>query len=134
VPQDQVLPRADLVVTTGGFNTVLGALRWGLPFLVLPAAADHFAHAARCEELGVGRALHPRAAADGTLTDPEEPELRAAIEDLLAAPAYRARAAALRDSLAGVPDERHGAALLAEVAARGAVRASAFTELDGARS
>jgi UDP:flavonoid glycosyltransferase YjiC (YdhE family) len=57
VPQDRVLPLLDLVVHHGGTGNLLGALRHGLPALVLPQGADQFVNAARLVEVGAGRAL-----------------------------------------------------------------------------
>jgi len=57
VPQERVLPSMDLVVHHGGTGNLLGALRHGLPALVLPQGADQFVNAARLVEVGAGRAL-----------------------------------------------------------------------------
>ena len=57
VPQERVLPLLDLAVHHGGTGNLLGALRLGLPALVLPQGADQFVNAARLVEVGAGRAL-----------------------------------------------------------------------------
>jgi UDP:flavonoid glycosyltransferase YjiC (YdhE family) len=57
VPQERVLPLLDLVVHHGGTGNLLGALRHGLPALVLPQGADQFVNAARLVEVGAGRSL-----------------------------------------------------------------------------
>lgn len=59
VPQDDVLPHADLVVSHGGSGTVLGALSNGLPQLMLPQGADQFSNARAVVEAGAGRQLLP---------------------------------------------------------------------------
>lgn len=59
VPQDDVLPHVDLVVSHGGSGTVLGALTNGLPQLMLPQGADHFSNARAVVEAGAGRQLLP---------------------------------------------------------------------------
>lgn len=61
VPQERVLPLLDLVVHHGGTGNLLGALRHGLPALVLPQGADQFVNAARLAEVGAGRALEGEA-------------------------------------------------------------------------
>jgi hypothetical protein len=61
VPQERVLPLVDLVVHHGGTGNLLGALRHGLPALVLPQGADQFVNAARLVEVGAGRALEGEA-------------------------------------------------------------------------
>lgn len=57
VPQERVLGYVDLVVHHGGTGNLLGALRHGLPALVLPQGADQFVNAARLVEVGAGRSL-----------------------------------------------------------------------------
>jgi MGT family glycosyltransferase len=57
VPQEKVLGHLDLVVHHGGTGNLLGALRHGLPALVLPQGADQFVNAARLVEVGAARAL-----------------------------------------------------------------------------
>jgi len=57
VPQERVLPLLDLVVHHGGTGNLLGALRHGLPALVLPQGADQFVNAARLVEVGAGRSI-----------------------------------------------------------------------------
>jgi UDP:flavonoid glycosyltransferase YjiC (YdhE family) len=59
VPQDDVLPHVDLVVSHGGSGTVLGALANGLPQLLLPQRADQFSNARAVVEAGAGRQLLP---------------------------------------------------------------------------
>lgn len=59
VPQDDVLPHVDLVVSHGGSGTVLGALSNGLPQLMLPQGADQFSNARSVVESGAGRQLLP---------------------------------------------------------------------------
>ncbi|CAG2114056.1 unnamed protein product [Medioppia subpectinata] len=57
VPQIQVLPLVDLVVTHGGNNTVTETLYYGKPMVVLPVFADQFDNAQRLHELGYGLRL-----------------------------------------------------------------------------
>lgn len=59
VPQDDVLPHVDLVVSHGGSGTVLGALANGVPQLMLPQGGDHFSNARAVVEAGAGRQLLP---------------------------------------------------------------------------
>jgi UDP:flavonoid glycosyltransferase YjiC (YdhE family) len=54
VPQTLVLPQCRAVVCHGGFNTVFGALRCGVPLVVVPVSADQPLNAALCEQAGVG--------------------------------------------------------------------------------
>nr|WP_238362174.1 glycosyltransferase [Actinopolymorpha pittospori] len=78
VPQDEILPSCDLVVSHGGSGTVIGALAHGVPSLLIPLGADQPHNAERCAALGVGVVLNPvsataeivRTAASAMLTDP----------------------------------------------------------------
>jgi len=104
IPQSLLLPRCDLVLTHGGSGTVTGALDAGLPLVVVPISADQPENAARCEALGVGRAVPARRAT--------APALRDAVRDVLADPAYRRNATRLRDELRALPGLEAGVALL----------------------
>src|SRR5205085_4793966 len=58
VPQDEVLPHAAVVVGHGGHGTTLGALRHGVPQVVLPLfSLDQWANAAAVARTGAGRAV-----------------------------------------------------------------------------
>src|SRR5215208_4256695 len=58
LPQETVLEGADVVVSHGGYGTLLGALAHGLPQVVVPLfARDQWRNAARVAELGAGVAL-----------------------------------------------------------------------------
>jgi UDP:flavonoid glycosyltransferase YjiC (YdhE family) len=87
---------------------VAGALAHGLPALLIPMGADQPLNAARCVQLGVGRALDPIAAT------PES--VRAAAAELLADPACRRAAGRLRDEFAALPGPEHALRLLERLA------------------
>jgi MGT family glycosyltransferase len=53
-PQLALLPRASAFVTHGGANSVMEALRFGVPLLVHPICNDQFHNARFAEESGVG--------------------------------------------------------------------------------
>ena len=109
VPQTLLLPRCDLVITHGGFNTAMAALDLGLPLVAIPLGADQPQNAARCAALGIGRVVGP---------DERTPTaIRAAVRDVLADPTYRRNAARLRDELAVLPGPGEGARLLERLAA-----------------
>jgi UDP:flavonoid glycosyltransferase YjiC (YdhE family) len=57
LPQARVLPGCDAVVCHGGASTVLGALTFGLPLLVLPRGADNFYNSDQVVAAGAGRRL-----------------------------------------------------------------------------
>jgi MGT family glycosyltransferase len=76
LPQTEVLPLVDVVVTHGGNNTVTECLWFGKPMVVLPLFWDQYDNAQRVQETGFGIRLD---------TYGHEPqELIAAIERLLA--------------------------------------------------
>jgi len=59
IPQEQLLPRCDLVVSHAGSGTVMGALAHGLPSVLIPLGADQPYNARRCVDLGTARVLDP---------------------------------------------------------------------------
>ena len=104
-----LLPRCDVVVTHGGFGTIMGCLGVGVPLVVIPVNGDQPRNARRCADLGVGRVVGP---------DERTPEaIRAAVRAVLADPAYRASAERLRDEMATLPGPEHAVALLERLAA-----------------
>lgn len=122
VPQEAALEKADLVVTHGGFNTVLDALAAGKPIVALPIAFEQPAIAARIGWAGVGEAARARLLS--------RRRLRAAIERVLSVPDYRRRAEAVRAEIRSAGGVRRAAdlveAMLAPAAAP-APRAGATT-------
>jgi len=92
VPQLEVLAAADLVVTTGGLNTVHEALWFGVPVLALPVAGvDTPGNAARVHLHRVGRRVPPRQLSAERLSD----EIRTLLDDR----EYAERAAAMGDAM-----------------------------------
>ncbi|MBB5838680.1 glycosyltransferase [Kribbella italica] len=59
IPQDDLLPTCDLVISHGGSGSILGTLAHGLPSIVLPLGADQPHNAQRLLTLGAGAALDP---------------------------------------------------------------------------
>lgn len=95
VPQADVLPHVDLLVSHGGSGSVLGALAHGRPMVLLPMGADQPLNAERCVALGVGREL------DAVRATPDD--VRNAAAAVLAGPSYRTAAGRLRDEIARLP-------------------------------
>jgi MGT family glycosyltransferase len=91
---DDLMRRAALVVTHGGHGTLMRALTHGLPMVVIPGMAhDQAPNAAAARDWGVGLALPGDAGAQA---------IRAAMQEVLASPAYRENAEAISRRLAGV--------------------------------
>ncbi len=59
IPQAQVLPHSNLIVSHGGSGSMLAALAHGLPQLLLPRGADQFDNANACRAAGAARVLMP---------------------------------------------------------------------------
>lgn len=93
VPQTNVLPHVDLIITHGGNNTTTEAFHFGKPMIVLPLFWDQYDNAQRVHELGFGVRL-------ATYTFDDD-ELTGAVDRLLADTALRDRmsrnAATIRD-------------------------------------
>jgi UDP:flavonoid glycosyltransferase YjiC (YdhE family) len=94
LPQAEVLARASAVLCHGGAGTVLGSLAAGMPLVVTPLFADQPANARSVAASGAGIAV-----VDGTAGD-----IRAALQQVLADPAYRQRARDIAAEIAALPD------------------------------
>jgi UDP:flavonoid glycosyltransferase YjiC (YdhE family) len=111
VPQSSILPSSSAVVSHGGSGTVVGALAYGLPQVVIAMGADQPWNAARCKELGVGLVLDPVTAT------PED--VRDAVSAVLSDPVYRSAAERLRDEIAALPGPEHAVPLLEQLVVPG---------------
>ena len=111
LPQVELLPEVDLVITHGGNNTVTESLYFGKPMIVLPIFWDQHDNAQRIDETGFGRRLD-------TYRHTGE-ELVGAIEALLGDRELAARLAAVSARLQGSPGTELAAGLIEGVAAEG---------------
>jgi len=108
IPQSLLLDRVDAIVCHGGFNTVMGALRAGVPLVIAPSGADQPIHASRCKALGAAVVV------GATPLDPAE--IRTAVHAVLENSAIREAARAIATQIAALPDVS-GAAKIVERAA-----------------
>lgn len=95
VPQSLLFPHCDLVVTHGGSGTVLSALDYGLPMVIVPVSADQPDNATRCEQLGVAVVIPPN--------NRTPDAFRTAVREALRNPGYRQNAERLREEMARLP-------------------------------
>ncbi len=90
-----LLPGATAVLHHGGFNTLLGALRFGLPQVIVPVHAEQPINAARASELGFAISL------DEGARSPEE--IAAAIERVHREPSFGEAAQQFRREIDDLP-------------------------------
>jgi UDP:flavonoid glycosyltransferase YjiC (YdhE family) len=107
VPQSMVLPRCDLVVSHGGSGSVMGALCYGLPSVLLPMGADQSHNGVRCEQLGVARVLDAARASPAAV--------RRAVAEVFSDRGFRQRAEGLRAEIEALPGSASAVALLEEL-------------------
>jgi MGT family glycosyltransferase len=110
VPHSDLLPRTDVVVTTGGTGTVLASLTAGAPLLVVPTAWDQPENAWRVAESGAGIRLPPRRCT------PER--IRASVGRLLNDGSFRQNARRLATEFARYGGAAQAADLLEDLASR----------------
>jgi MGT family glycosyltransferase len=108
LPQTQLLPRCDVFISHGGFNSVKESLNCGVPLVVLPIMSDEPYSAERCEALGVGRAVGP--------ADRTSEAIREAVRSVLTDLSYRARAEKLRAEMHALPASERVGELLTSLA------------------
>jgi UDP:flavonoid glycosyltransferase YjiC (YdhE family) len=107
IPQATILPYCDLVISHAGSGSVIGALAYGLPMVLLPMGADQPLNAQRCLALGVGKVLDPLKATPQMV--------REVVMSMLADPLYRHAAELLRNEIAALPEPAHAVLLLEQL-------------------
>ena len=60
IPAEQLPPSCDVLVTHGGYGTLMGALRHEVLPVVIPLGSDQPVNAQRCVDLGIGLRLDPQ--------------------------------------------------------------------------
>jgi UDP:flavonoid glycosyltransferase YjiC (YdhE family) len=96
IPQSLILPHCSAVISHGGSGSVLGALTYGLPSVLIPMGADQPLNAARSAELGVARVLDP--------VEARPEDVSKAVTIVLADPSYRKAAERLRNEITALPE------------------------------
>src|SRR6185312_14335579 len=59
IPQADIIPTCDAVISHAGSGTLFASLAHGLPVVLLPQGADQFENAAMGSSLGFGEAILP---------------------------------------------------------------------------
>ena len=95
IPQSLLLPHCDLVICHAGFSTVVAALSFGLPLVLIPIDADQPLNAQRCVALGTAKAIGFRERTPAAIRD--------AVRTILADPSYREKADQVRQETAALP-------------------------------
>ncbi len=113
LPQTEILPKVDLVITHGGNNTVTESLYFGKPMVALPIFWDQHDNAQRLDETGFGVRLDTYGHS-GT-------ELTTAIEGLLADEELAARLAQTSERLQAARGTELAADLIEQVVREPAV-------------
>jgi UDP:flavonoid glycosyltransferase YjiC (YdhE family) len=108
VPQSLLMPRCDAAVVHGGAGTVFTALDHGVPLVIVPIAADQFAHAERCAALGVGVTVDP------AHRTPEA--IRNALREVLRNPLYRENVVSVQQAMRAAPTAAEVVPLLERLA------------------
>jgi MGT family glycosyltransferase len=110
VPQTNIIPEVDVVITHGGNNTVTEALHFGKPMVVLPLFWDQYDNAQRMHELGYGVRLETY--------DCSDDELIAAVDGLAADETLRSDLDALGERIRDTRGTVRAADLIEEVGRR----------------
>jgi UDP:flavonoid glycosyltransferase YjiC (YdhE family) len=124
VPQTLVLPQCAAVVCHGGFNTVFGALRCGLPLVVVPVSADQPLNAALCEQSGVGVACTTDQPPEALfpIADPAKVQsdvVASALGRVLQNPGFASAADALAEEIEAQPPVTHAVDLIERLVTTG---------------
>jgi len=121
VPQDAVVAHAAAIVCHGGYGSTLGALRHGLPLVVLPLfSTDQWANAAAVARVGAGIALDAEHETRRVLGLPGAATLEAlgpAVQRLLADASYRRAAQRIAAAADAAPPVDRAVGALVAIAA-----------------
>ncbi len=79
VPRQDLLPHCDVVVSHAGSGSVIGALAFGVPLVLLPMGAGQPLNSDRCQSLGVARVLDPLTVTSSDIRSGVAEVLRASI-------------------------------------------------------
>jgi MGT family glycosyltransferase len=109
IPHTLLLPHCHVVITHGGFSSVMACIEQGLPMVAMPlAGGDQRGNSARSAALGIARVISP---------GERKPALiREAVLDVLNDPNYRKNARQLKQDLQSLPPVEDAVELLQRLA------------------
>lgn len=113
IPQGAVLPYAQAVISSGNTTSVLGALRNGLPILIIPHGSEQEDNAEYCQRVGVSLTLSPYNMTEKVMGD--------TIKKLLQEPILRQRSLHLMQMFKQIDGFNKAADLLEQLATKGGV-------------
>jgi MGT family glycosyltransferase len=109
IPHTLLLPHCDVVITHGGFSSVMVCIEQGLPMVAIPlAGGDQPGNSARAAALGVARVVGPG--------ERNAALVREAVLDILQDPNYRKNALRLKQNLRSLPAVDYAVGLLQRLA------------------
>jgi len=106
VPQAALIPKMDVVICHGGFNTVNDTFMNGLPMLIIPITYDHFHTAKLIEDGGCGIKIRYKRLRIA--------DMRQAVTTLLEDPAYRNASEKIRKTFIDAGGNQKAVELLEE--------------------
>lgn len=111
IPNSLLLPHCEIIISHAGYGTVMGALKAGIPMVLIPLGADQNFHAKRCEELGVAIVLN---------ADKISPsEVRKSVKTVFNSPKYRIEAQKLKQKFNSAPSLNNAIRLLEKLFLKG---------------
>lgn len=125
LPFSELMPRADVLVTTGGYFGVQQALAAGIPVVVCGGTDDTVEVSARVEWAGVGVGLHS--------ADPDAAAITGAVRRVLGDPRFRRRAGVLAARYERSRSLSAAVEAITDLAEPGAASGSPPTHRDGDR-
>lgn len=108
VPQTLLLPSCDVIISHAGYNTVMAAIHYGVPQVLLPISADQPTHAEICQRLGIAAVLDP--------AEVRPDDIRQAVRTVLAGESYRTNTRRLQQEMRSLPTVEYAVALLERLA------------------
>ena len=112
IPNRALLPYVNVLITHGGYTTVMTALTAGIPMLLTPISADHPENAKRCNEIGVGLSA--------SLDEPTT--IRAALDRLIVDDNIRNNTHRVAQEIEMQPDAFDGAMMVRDLVRRSSER------------